>query len=494
MSICALVLVFSLLRACNSLDFIAPGQTLPDGSTLVSAEGTFELGFFSPGKSQNRYLGVWYKNITPVTVVWVANRETPLYDRGGVLNLNDHGVLMILNSTNKIVWFSNSSNSSRTTQKPIVQLLDTGNLVVRLRGEIDNVDDEQFIWQGFDFPSDTLLPGMKFGWNLVKGLNRFISSWRSPEDPGKGEHVLQIDPRGYPQSVQLKGSVTQFRAGHWNGLYLTGFPVQKQNPIYKSEFLFDEKEVYYRFELMDRSILSRIILNPSGIGQRFVWRRGQKRGWEIISANLVDQCDNYALCGVYSICNFSSNRVCSCLKGFVPKNEQEWNVSFWSNGCVRGSALDCDGKDGFKKYTDMKLPDTSFSRFNKTMSLEECRKTCLKNCSCTAYANLDIRDGGSGCLLWFHDLIDMRQLHHGGQDLYIRVSASETGALVFLPFLFVFLPLLYALNIGLIRRKFLIHGGGFKHWKMRNSKMKPEVLWNCYLHFDMPMHVLINIV
>jgi len=44
-----------------------------------------------------------------------------------------------------------------------------------------------------------------------------------------------------------------------------------------------------------------------------------------------------------------------------------------------------------------------------------------------AYANSDIRGAGSGCVLWFEDLIDLKQIQTGGQDLYIRMSASELG-------------------------------------------------------------------
>lgn len=57
---------------------ISRSQTLIDGESLASEEGTFELGFFSPGSSTHRYLGIWYKNIPIITVVWVANRKTPL--------------------------------------------------------------------------------------------------------------------------------------------------------------------------------------------------------------------------------------------------------------------------------------------------------------------------------------------------------------------------------------------------------------------------------
>ncbi|KAK2976703.1 hypothetical protein RJ640_013959 [Escallonia rubra] len=44
-----------------------------------------------------------------------------------------------------------------------------------------------------------------------------------------------------------------------------------------------------------------------------------------------------------------------------------------------------------------------------------------------AYANLDIRGGGSGCLLWFADLIDIRDFPDGaGQDVYARMASSDS--------------------------------------------------------------------
>ncbi|MCE3215362.1 hypothetical protein HAX54_002091 [Datura stramonium] len=60
------------------------------------------------------------------------------------------------------------------------------------------------------------------------------------------------------------------------------------------------------------------------------------------------------------------------------------------------------------------------------MTLEECKNICSKNCSCMAYSNPDIRNGGSGCLLWFEDLLDIKQVYNGGQDIYIRMAASES--------------------------------------------------------------------
>ncbi|CAL8151376.1 unnamed protein product [Prunus armeniaca] len=44
-----------------------------------------------------------------------------------------------------------------------------------------------------------------------------------------------------------------------------------------------------------------------------------------------------------------------------------------------------------------------------------------------AYRSSDIRGGGTGCAIWFGDLIDVRQFTAAGQDLYIQMPASELG-------------------------------------------------------------------
>nr|GMC52474.1 G-type lectin S-receptor-like serine/threonine-protein kinase At4g27290 [Ipomoea batatas] len=62
------------------------------------------------------------------------------------------------------------------------------------------------------------------------------------------------------------------------------------------------------------------------------------------------------------------------------------------------------------------------------MSLQECERVCLSNCSCMAYSTLNISNGGSGCLMWYADLVDMRTIRDG-QDIYIRLAATEIPGL-----------------------------------------------------------------
>ncbi|KAF5794660.1 putative non-specific serine/threonine protein kinase [Helianthus annuus] len=81
--------LFRLLSSCATLDTISTNQAIKDGDTIVSDDKMFELVFFSPGKSKNRYVGIWYKKISTGTVVWVANRETPITDKSGMLELSE---------------------------------------------------------------------------------------------------------------------------------------------------------------------------------------------------------------------------------------------------------------------------------------------------------------------------------------------------------------------------------------------------------------------
>ncbi|KAK9212454.1 hypothetical protein WN943_001836 [Citrus x changshan-huyou] len=412
-------LLFFLSESSFASDTITSSQSLSDGRTLVSKDGSFELGFFSPGSSKNRYVGIWYKNMPVKTVVWVANRINPINDSSGLLVVNQTGNLVLTSQDKSVVWSANLSKEVRT---PVVlQLLDSGNLV--LRGERDG-GSETYLWQSFDYPSDTLLPGMKLGWDLKTGLERCITSWKSPDDPSPGNFIWAVERQDNPELIMWKGSRKFQRSGPWNGLQFSATPL-RPNPIFNFSFVSNEDELYYTFDMRDKAAFSRIVMNQTlYLRQRFIWDKATQ-SWELYSNVPRDLCDTYALCGAYGICIISDMPVCQCLKGFKPKSR---GYVDWSQGCVRYKSLNYSRQDGFIKFTAMKLPDATLSWVSKSMNLNECREKCLDNSSCMAYTNSDIRGEGSGCAMWFGDLIDIRYFQDGGQDLYIRMSASELGA------------------------------------------------------------------
>nr|XP_023904186.1 G-type lectin S-receptor-like serine/threonine-protein kinase At4g27290 [Quercus suber] len=412
-------IMLSFLRPSTTHDCITPSQSMRDGETMISPGGIFKLGFFSPGNSKNRYLGIWYSVSNNDGVVWVANRETPLKNDQGVFKITNKGILVVLDSTNTTIWSSKTSRTARNKINNVTaQLLDSGNLVVK-DGNVS--DPKTFLWQSFDYPSDTLLPSMKIGWDLDSGIDRHITSWKSMEDPSQGEFSGYFDHRGLPQLVAMDGERIKVRLGSWNGLHFTGMPWLIPNPFFTYKFVMNEKETYFQ-----NFVFSRYVLNPSGVGEGFKWMDSTK-SWEIGITTQADVCENYAHCGVYSTCDINNSPVCSCFDGFKPKFPNDWNSADWSGGCLRETPLACNDRDGFQNYKNVKLPDTCFSWFDSKMNLKECKEMCLKNCSCNAYANLDVRNGGSGCLLWLADLVDIVVVQVGGQDIYIRQPASVLG-------------------------------------------------------------------
>ncbi|KAF8409412.1 hypothetical protein HHK36_005488 [Tetracentron sinense] len=415
--LCSILLIF-LSNISIAVDTITPTQTVRDGEMLVSSGERFELGFFSPGNSKNRYVGIWYKQITIPTVVWVANRDNPLTNSSGILRIGDEGNLILLNEAEaSVMWWSNQSKADN----PVAQLLDSGNLVIR---EANDEDPQNYLWQSFDHPTDTLLPGMKLGWNLKTSMNRYLTSWKSEDDPSTGDFSFRIDPHGFPEAFLLNRLVRQYRSGPWDGIGFSGVPEIKPSSIFNFSFTSNQEEVYYSFSLKNESFVSRLMVNHSGQLQRYTWLETD-RFWNLFWLAPKDQCDNYRECGAYGICDMNASPVCKCVKGFEPKNPDDWYLRDGSGGCIKKSEFDCEKGYGFLTLKGMKLPDTSLSFADKSMTLKECEAVCRKNCSCTAYANSDITGGGTGCVIWTGDLMDLRKYTEGGQDLYVRVAASE---------------------------------------------------------------------
>ncbi|XP_057986275.1 G-type lectin S-receptor-like serine/threonine-protein kinase RKS1 isoform X2 [Hevea brasiliensis] len=413
----SILLIVFIHQFCTSLDTITINQPIVDGNIRVSTGETFALGFFSPGKSSYRYLGIWYNKISEKSVVWVANRDSPINDTSGVLSINSHGNLVLNNRYQTTpLWFTNVS--ALPTNNCIAQLLESGNLVLFHSGSA--------IWQSFEHPTNTLLPNLKLGLDRRTGLNRFLTSWKSSDDPDTGNFSVRINPEGYPQLFIYEGHVPKCRAGYWNGVGWSGVPfMQKVGFIFSYSYVNNENEISYSWNVVNGSILTTGVLNESGFFHRLKWHEDKGR-WEEFASLPRDQCDSYGLCGAYGNCVRRNGEIdCTCLPGYQPKSPQEWYRKDGSGGCVRKNqtAL-CRNGEGFVEVTNVKAPDTSVARVLANLDLKACKDECLRNCSCTAYASMGVTEG-SRCLTWYGDLLDTRVFTEGGQSIYVRVDALE---------------------------------------------------------------------
>nr|XP_043624960.1 G-type lectin S-receptor-like serine/threonine-protein kinase At1g11410 isoform X2 [Erigeron canadensis] len=409
------------LKFSTSTDTITLLQPLQDGDILVSNKENFALGFFSPRNSSNKYVGIWYNKVSEQTVVWVANRDRPITNSSGILSVDETGNMVLHDKDQKFVfWSTNVTNIGNYSVS--VQLLDSGNLIL-----FQDRNRNAYSWQSFDYPSNTLLPGMKFGLDKKTGLNRVITSWKSNGNPGVGEYAYKMEFVGSTQLYLYKGKTRVWRTGSWTGHGWSGVPEMTQNFIFNVTYVNNNDEVYVGYLIRNSSIFSRLVINESGIVERLTWHEADRR-WIGFWSAPKDQCDGYNECGPFGFCDLYKPGTfeCNCLPGYEPQSPQDWYLRDGTRGCKRKVGAEiCLPGAGFVELARVKIPDTSTTRVNMSLGLEACKESCHKNCTCVGYAVADISKEIGGCITWYKDMIDTRTFSYGGQSLYIRVDAAE---------------------------------------------------------------------
>ncbi|KAL2524559.1 G-type lectin S-receptor-like serine/threonine-protein kinase [Abeliophyllum distichum] len=410
------------LNLSEGADSITANQSLSGNQTIVSSGETFELGFFSPGNSSRYYVGIWYKIVSQRTVVWVANRETPISDKNSAeLKILD-GNLVLMNEYQVSIW---STNVTSTTSKTVVATLgDDGNLVLR---DGSKPKPSEGFWQSFDNPTDTWLPGDKIAYDKRTKTKQLLISWKNSEDPAPGLSSLELDPNGSQYIIRWNRTEQYWTSGAWDGHIFSLVPEMRLNYIYNFSYVDNVNETYFTYSIYDPSIISRFVMDVSGQIKQLSWSENLKE-WTLFWSQPKQQCEVYAYCGAYSTCNQNSMPFCYCLPGFMQKSENDWNLKDYSGGCVREiDLLQCGNgststgrKDKFLLNPQVRLPENSQSVM--VGSAAKCESVCLNNCSCTAYAY-----DGNACLVWNGEIMNLQQLSENdgsGRNIYVRLAAS----------------------------------------------------------------------
>ncbi|KAL2319256.1 hypothetical protein Fmac_028225 [Flemingia macrophylla] len=402
------------LNAVN--DTITATRYIRDPYTISSNNGDFKLGFFSPENSTRRYVAIWYLN--EGYPIWIANRDQPLNDSlSGVLKIHKDGNLAVMNAQS-VIWSTNVSISGTNTT---AQLLDSGKLIL--------LDDSSgtTIWDSFSHPADVAVPSMKIAANRVTGKKIAYVSWKNSSDPSSGYFTGSLERLEAPEVFFWYNKTKPYwRTGPWNGRVFLGSPRMLTEYLYGWRFEPDDNgTAYLTYNFENRSMFGILTITPHGT-LKLVEFVNKMMFLELE----VDQnkCDFYGTCGPFGSCDNTTLPICSCFKGFEPRNQEEWNTNNWSGGCVRNVPLNCDKlkngskveQDGFRVYHNMKVPDFA-ERSNGDQ--DKCGADCLANCSCLAYAY----DSYIGCMYWSRDLIDLQKFPYGGVDLFIRLPPQLLG-------------------------------------------------------------------
>ncbi|VAI07487.1 unnamed protein product [Triticum turgidum subsp. durum] len=425
MASCKLGLLLLLQSLSSSATAVASvslsvGESITGNRTLVSEGGKFELGFFSPAGDSTYYVGIWYKQIPAQTVIWVMNRDRPVSDpSSSELTLAPDGNLVLLlneNQQKRPIW--SSTSHARTSNGPVVAaLLDSGNLVLRGR---QPGNSSEVMWQSFEHPTDTLMPGGWVGLNKSTGAYQALVSWRSAVDPSTGLYVDRVDPSGSGQyTFSWNGTTVYHRVGAWSGQRSASVPEMGMSARYKYNSVNNDEEVSFSFEVVNPSTLSRMVMSPHGQLTMLDWS-SESGQWLLHWATPTSPCDVYSVCGPFGLCDVASSQYCRCLPAFDAASPGDW-----SGGCARKTGLHCSNgtsTDGFLPVENVKVPSSYFSEAG---SFGDCASACLRNCSCTAYAY------SGGCMVWGGDLRNIQQVTYGeagSSTLFLRVAAADLTA------------------------------------------------------------------
>ncbi|KMZ58790.1 S-locus receptor kinase (SRK) [Zostera marina] len=406
------------ISICSARDTLNTRSSMQDGDNLVSEGKKFALEFFNPIGSNKRYLGVRYVDFEN-KVIWVANRDYPINDKSGVLKIGNNGNLVLIESKNNtIVW---SPRGTFNAKNHTAQILDSGNLVLKEDG------GSKILWQSFDYPTDTMIPGVKVGFNTKMHLNWSLTSWKADNDPSSGNHVYMMDHRGSNEIYIKTKEINTFRMGPWNGIHFSDYPSMKIFSNIRFMYVNEETERYYSFEYNGKGSISRFVILPNGHLEFYEYSLESKK-WSASGKGLNDECDLYSKCGSNGVCDMSVDGFCSCLRGYTPANRVEWENRYFKGGCKRIIKNLCHSGEGFRSVKQIKFPDIRNATldYKSNDNIEDCRHKCLENCSCTAYSAADVsKKPSKGCILWYGDLNDIKQFNFGDTELFLRLPASE---------------------------------------------------------------------
>jgi hypothetical protein len=136
------------------------------------------------------------------------------------------------------------------------------------------------LWQSFDYPTDTFLPGAKLGWDKITGLNRRLVSRKNSIDLAPGRYSEELDPSGANQYIftSLNFSIPYWFSGEWNGQYFTSVPeMAGPSPFVNFTFVNNDQEKYFTYDLLNERSVIYHVLDVSGRTKSFFWLESSQK-------------------------------------------------------------------------------------------------------------------------------------------------------------------------------------------------------------------------
>ncbi|KAJ1427212.1 putative serine/threonine-protein kinase [Sesbania bispinosa] len=355
--------------------------TTLQNNSWTSPSGEFAFGF-QQIEEDGFLLAIWFNKIQERTIVWYANGQN-LVGKGSKVELTSEGQFWLKDPSGKVIW-----NPPNFNEVAHAALLDSGNLVL-----VDQ--DSVTIWQSFDYPTDTLLPGQ-------------ILSKESPSPRLVSRYLESNFTNGRFQfSLQKDGNLV---------LYTQHFPQDNNNYAYWSTQVFAKSfrwvfnqsgYIFLEFSngstinmisstgLSTKDFYQRAILDYDGVFRHYVYPKNtssSKERWSNWTASSVTIPSNICLriiggmgggaCGYNSYCTYDGTKRCHCPRGysFIDPNDV-------MKGCKQDFVPQSCDEPSLLFYMD-DIPNADFPGADaedfESVTEDWCRQACLNDCFCAA--------------------------------------------------------------------------------------------------------------
>jgi hypothetical protein len=132
-----------------------------------------------------------------------------------------------------------------------------------------NSDTKGILWQSFDHPTDTLLPGMKLGINLKTGQKWMLTSWLTDKIPAPGGFSLEWElmENGTGQLVMKHRGNKYWVSGVGSNSDFENVGTMTSDWLYYNfSYVSNENESYFNYSSPDMDV-SRWVLTQTGAFQ-----------------------------------------------------------------------------------------------------------------------------------------------------------------------------------------------------------------------------------
>ncbi|KAL4559579.1 hypothetical protein LXL04_031722 [Taraxacum kok-saghyz] len=340
---------------------------------LISPDHVFTAGFYPVGENAFCF-SIWFTKPLSTgrhTVVWMANRDSPVNGRRSKLSLSKTGNLILQDADQELpIWTTRTRDLTDSAQ---LKLNNSGNLYLQS-------NDRRILWQSFGSPTDTLLPNQP----LTK--EAMLISSRSKTNYSSGFYRLFFDSDNVLRLVYSGPFVTGV---YWPNPELRAWDAGRSTYGNQRTAAIDPFGRFissdgWFFNTSDDGVqpMRRVTMDVDG-NLRVYSLNENKTIWKVTWQAMAQTCTIHGSCGENSTCSNEPGygRKCTCLPYHKMVNRSD---------CVYGCEPEFKQTPcGSDEDTFLHLPHFDFygydSKYLPNVTLDVCKQECMDICSCNGF-------------------------------------------------------------------------------------------------------------